>query len=171
MPDTRRYATAHVEHAPDKIVACAACRDITRRPPAQRVHKCAHSGHTPQRDQNTASVVLIDAHAPGTDGAARQTSGAATRQVKVCDLRKPFYSAAGSLAADEFIKIPSKTRVSQKTVLVETQERRMDTVCRSFIELRAQDFAVPTPHSLRGKHLFSGRSMGVTRADGHDHQK
>jgi transposase len=36
-----------------------------------RVHVCPHCGHTAQRDQNAASVVLIDAHTPGTGVAAR----------------------------------------------------------------------------------------------------
>ncbi|WP_244222892.1 transposase [Cupriavidus lacunae] len=38
---------------------------------AQRMHVCTHCGHTAPRDQNAASVVLIDAHTPGTGVAAR----------------------------------------------------------------------------------------------------
>jgi hypothetical protein len=36
-------------------------------------------------------------------GGETETSGAATRKVKVYDLRKPRYSVAGHVAAGEFI--------------------------------------------------------------------
>jgi putative transposase len=50
---------------------CAACWEIVPKTLAQRVHECPHCGHTAQRDQNAASVVLIDAHTPATGVAAR----------------------------------------------------------------------------------------------------
>ena len=50
---------------------CAACWEIVPKTLAQRVHVCPHCGHTAPRDQNSASVVLIDAHTPGTGVAAR----------------------------------------------------------------------------------------------------
>jgi len=50
---------------------CASCWAIVPKTLAQRVHRCAHCGHTMQRDQNSALVVLIDAHTPGTGVAAR----------------------------------------------------------------------------------------------------
>jgi putative transposase len=50
---------------------CAACWEIVPKTLAQRVHECVHCGHTAPRDQNAASVVLIDAHTPGTGVAAR----------------------------------------------------------------------------------------------------
>jgi len=50
---------------------CAACWEIVPKTLAQRTHVCTHCGHTAQRDQNAASVVLIDAHTPGTGVAAR----------------------------------------------------------------------------------------------------
>ncbi|HKR39530.1 MAG TPA: transposase [Paraburkholderia sp.] len=50
---------------------CAACWAIVAKTLAQRTHVCSHCGHTAQRDQNAASVVLIDAHTPGTGVAAR----------------------------------------------------------------------------------------------------
>ncbi|MDF1482036.1 RNA-guided endonuclease InsQ/TnpB family protein [Extensimonas sp. H3M7-6] len=50
---------------------CARCWEIVPKTLAQRVHVCPHCGHTMQRDQNSASVVLIDAHTPGTGVAAR----------------------------------------------------------------------------------------------------
>ena len=59
---------------------CSGCWEIVPKTLAQRVHACPHCGLTMQRDQNSASVVLIDAHAvqqiplwdtPGTGVAAR----------------------------------------------------------------------------------------------------
>ena len=50
---------------------CAACWELVPRTLAQRTHVCPHCGHTAPRDQNAASVVLIDAHTPGTGVAAR----------------------------------------------------------------------------------------------------
>ncbi len=50
---------------------CAKCWEIVPKTLAQRVHVCPHCGHTAPRDQNSASVVLIDAHTPGTGVAAR----------------------------------------------------------------------------------------------------
>lgn len=50
---------------------CAACWEIVPKTLAQRTHECPHCGHTAPRDQNAASVVLIDAHTPGTGVAAR----------------------------------------------------------------------------------------------------
>jgi putative transposase len=38
---------------------------------AHRVHVCKHCGHTAPRDRNAASVMLIEAHTPGTGVAAR----------------------------------------------------------------------------------------------------
>jgi putative transposase len=49
---------------------CAKCWEIIPKTLAQRVHVCP-CGHTMQRDQNSALVVLIDAHTPGTGVAAR----------------------------------------------------------------------------------------------------
>lgn len=51
---------------------CAKCWEIVPKTLAQRVHVCPHCGHTMPRDQNSALVVLIDAHTPGTGVAARQ---------------------------------------------------------------------------------------------------
>src|ERR1019366_1932502 len=50
---------------------CAKCWEIVPKTLSQRVHCCPHCGHTMQRDQNSASVVLIDAHTPGTGVAER----------------------------------------------------------------------------------------------------
>jgi putative transposase len=50
---------------------CAACWEIVPKTLAQRMHVCTHCAHTAQRDQNAASVMLIDAHTPGTGAAAR----------------------------------------------------------------------------------------------------
>lgn len=50
---------------------CAGCWEIVPKTLAQRTHHCPHCGHTMQRDQNSALVVLLDAHTPGTGVAAR----------------------------------------------------------------------------------------------------
>jgi len=50
---------------------CSGCWEIVPKTLAQRVHVCPHCGLTLPRDQNSASVVLIDAHTPGTGVAAR----------------------------------------------------------------------------------------------------
>jgi putative transposase len=50
---------------------CSGCWEIVPKTLAQRVHECPHCGLIMQRDQNSASVVLIDAHTPGTGVAAR----------------------------------------------------------------------------------------------------
>lgn len=50
---------------------CAKCWAIVPKTLAQRVHACPCCGHVAPRDQNSASVVLIDAHTPGTGVAAR----------------------------------------------------------------------------------------------------
>jgi putative transposase len=50
---------------------CAVCWEIVPKTLSHRGHECPHCGHTARRDQNAASVVLIDAHTPGTGVAAR----------------------------------------------------------------------------------------------------
>jgi len=50
---------------------CAACWAIVPKTLAQRTHACPQCDHTAPRDQNAASVVLIDAHTPGTGVTAR----------------------------------------------------------------------------------------------------
>ena len=50
---------------------CSACWEVVPRTLADRMHLCPHCGHIMQRDQNSALVVLIDAHTPGTGVAAR----------------------------------------------------------------------------------------------------
>lgn len=49
---------------------CARCWVIVPKTLSQRMHVCP-CGHTMPRDQNSAAVVLIDAHTPGTGVAAR----------------------------------------------------------------------------------------------------
>ncbi|MEX3969878.1 RNA-guided endonuclease InsQ/TnpB family protein [Paraburkholderia caribensis] len=51
---------------------CSSCWELVPKTLEQRVHECPHCGLRMRRDQNSASVVLIDAHAPGTGVAARQ---------------------------------------------------------------------------------------------------
>ena len=61
---------------------CAKCWEIVSKTLAKRVHECPHCGHTAPRDQNSASVVLIDAHTPGTGVAARPKPLPAARSRK-----------------------------------------------------------------------------------------
>ncbi len=55
--------------------------------------------------KNSASVVLIDAHTPGTGVATRPLARPATRQVKVRDPRNLRYNVARRLAVGEFITL------------------------------------------------------------------
>jgi len=83
---------------------CSSCWELVPKTLAQRMHECPHCGLKMPRDQNAASVVLIDcAHAWNGRGGETQTAGAATREVKVCDPRNPRYSVARRLAPGEFI--------------------------------------------------------------------
>ena len=50
---------------------CSACWKIVPKTLSDRMHICPHCGHVQPRDQNSALVVLIDAHTPGTGVAAR----------------------------------------------------------------------------------------------------
>jgi len=50
---------------------CAKCWEIVPKLLSEREHLCPHCGHKMARDQNSASVVLIDAHTPGTGVAVR----------------------------------------------------------------------------------------------------
>jgi len=50
---------------------CCVCWEIVPKTLSQRMHQCSHCGHSMQRDQNSAAVVLIDACTPGTGVAAR----------------------------------------------------------------------------------------------------
>ncbi|MDE2256027.1 MAG: transposase [Betaproteobacteria bacterium] len=50
---------------------CSACWEISPKTLGDRMHICPHCGHVMQRDRNSASVALIDAHTPGTGVAAR----------------------------------------------------------------------------------------------------
>lgn len=50
---------------------CSGCWEVVPKTLAKRLHVCPHCGLTMPRDQNSASVVLIDVHTPGTGVAAR----------------------------------------------------------------------------------------------------
>ena len=70
------------------------------------VHVCPQCGHTIQRDQNSALVVLIDAHTPGTGVAARPKPLARQRaKSKSLTRETPRYNDARSLAVGEFMTI------------------------------------------------------------------
>jgi putative transposase len=50
---------------------CSACWAVVPKTLSQRVHVCPHCGCNMPRDKNSALVVLIDAHTPGTGVTAR----------------------------------------------------------------------------------------------------
>ena len=66
---TRRHVPNPRQLKPSQ--RCSRCWELVPKTLAQRTHVCTHCGHTAQRDRNAASVVLIDAHTPGTGVAAR----------------------------------------------------------------------------------------------------
>lgn len=66
---TRLYLSETRQLKPSQ--RCAGCWAIVPKTLAQREHQCPSCGHTMPRDQNSALVVLIDAHTPGTGVAAR----------------------------------------------------------------------------------------------------
>lgn len=68
---------------------CSGCWEIVPKTLAQRVHVCPHCGLTMPRDQNSALVVLIDAHTPGTGVAARQKPLAAKAAKPKSKTREP----------------------------------------------------------------------------------
>ncbi|WP_323051405.1 zinc ribbon domain-containing protein, partial [Caballeronia mineralivorans] len=73
---------------------CSSCWEIVPKTLAQRVHVCPHCGHTAPRDQNSASVVLIDAHTPGTGVAARPKPLARQRAKSKSVTREPPATAS-----------------------------------------------------------------------------
>ncbi|MGX7004323.1 RNA-guided endonuclease InsQ/TnpB family protein [Caballeronia sp. KNU42] len=73
---------------------CAMCWEIVPKTLAQRMHVCTHCGHTAQRDQNAASVVLIDAHTPGTGVAARPKPLARQRAKSKSETRETLATAS-----------------------------------------------------------------------------
>jgi integrase len=50
-------------------------------------------------------------------------------------------------------RVHSRTRVSAKTLSVKTQGYRLQKLCRSFLELRENGFALQSPWSLKEKHV------------------
>src|SRR5579864_6214785 len=72
---------------------------------ARATHALVHALRTHGTTRPKRSVGRPDrcAHVWNGRGGETETSGAATRQVKVCDPRNPRYSVARRLAAGEFI--------------------------------------------------------------------
>ncbi|WP_321794613.1 integrase domain-containing protein [Caballeronia sp. J97] len=54
---------------------------------------------------------------------------------------------------DNVNRVHSRTRVSSKTLSVKTQGYRLQKLCRSFLELRENGFALQSPWSLKEKHI------------------
>lgn len=76
---------------------CCVCWDIVPKTLAQRTHHCPHCGHTMQRDQNSAAVVLIDACTPGTGVAARSKPLARQRAKPRSKTREPPTTVASAI--------------------------------------------------------------------------
>jgi integrase len=50
-------------------------------------------------------------------------------------------------------RVHSRTRLSSKSLSVKTQGYRLQKLCRSFVELRENGFALQSPWSLKQKHI------------------
>lgn len=57
------------------------------------------------------------------------------------------------LFLDNVNRVHSRTRVSSKTLSVKTQGYRLQKLCRSFVELRENGFALQSPWSFKEKHI------------------
>jgi len=73
---------------------CSSCWEIVPKTLAQRMHECPHCGLKMPRDQNAASVMLIDAHTPGTGVAARPKPLARQRAKSKSVTREPAATAS-----------------------------------------------------------------------------
>ena len=71
------------------------------------------------------------------------------------DYRLPadFKGELERLFQDNVNRVHSRTRVTSKPLSVKTQAYRIQKLCRSFVELRENGFALQSPYSLRQKHL------------------
>ncbi|AOZ04241.1 Fis family transcriptional regulator (plasmid) [Cupriavidus sp. USMAHM13] len=69
------------------------------------------------------------------------------------DLPVRMMAEMEAVLTENLKRILSRTRTSSKSASIKTQERRMYTVCRSFVELREVGFMIESPHSLRHKHV------------------
>jgi len=73
------------------------------------------------------------------------------------DYRLPadFKGELERLFQENVNRVHSRTRVTSKPLSVKTQAYRMQKLCRSFVELRENGFALQSPYSLKQKHLQS----------------
>nr|WP_315595581.1 helix-turn-helix domain-containing protein [uncultured Cupriavidus sp.] len=69
------------------------------------------------------------------------------------DLPTRMKAELAAVLAENLRKVLSETRKSLKHSSLKTQERRMYTICRSFVELREQKLMIESPYSLRHKHI------------------
>jgi putative transposase len=80
---------------------CCACWEITSKTLAERTHVCQHCGHTMPRDQNSAAVVLIDAHTTFEQ-----------------DMAGTVVAARSKPLARQRVKLRSKTRETPTTTAI-----------------------------------------------------
>ncbi|SAK98666.1 Fis family transcriptional regulator [Caballeronia glebae] len=64
-----------------------------------------------------------------------------------------FKSALSILFLDNADRVHSRTRVSSKKLSVVTQGPRLQKLCRSFVELRENGYALRSPWALKEKHV------------------
>jgi integrase len=76
-----------------------------------------------------------------------------TAVLKSYRLPADFKGALERLLLDNVNRVHSRTRISTKPLSIKTQEYRMRKLCRSFEELRANGYALQSPHSLKEKHI------------------
>lgn len=68
-------------------------------------------------------------------------------------LRADFKSALDLLFTANVNRVHSRTRISSKPLSVKTQDYRLRKLCRSFVELRENGFALQSPYALKEKHI------------------
>lgn len=68
-------------------------------------------------------------------------------------LPSDFKGELNVLFLDNADRVHSRTRVTSKPLSVKTQGYRLQKLCRSFVELRENGFALKSPWSVKEKHI------------------
>ncbi|MDR5776895.1 MULTISPECIES: integrase domain-containing protein [unclassified Caballeronia] len=68
-------------------------------------------------------------------------------------LPSDFKGELSVLFQDNADRVHSRTRVTSKPLSVKTQGYRLQKLCRSFVELRENGFALQSPWSVKEKHI------------------
>jgi integrase len=64
-----------------------------------------------------------------------------------------FSGALERLFLDNVSRAHSRTRISDKPLMIKTQETRMIAICKAFEELHENGYALVSPYNLQTKHL------------------